>query len=67
MKYLSGFFVPQDSVYETNILITLMSFKLISFFSIKTTFIDIFIIKIYALFTHSYTFQKKYKNFFLVI
>ena len=51
MKYLSEFFVPHDSFLETNILLAYMSFKLNSFL--------FYIIKIYALSTHSYTCQKK--------
>ena len=57
MKYLSEFFVPYYSFLETNILLVSMSFKF--FVLIKVTFVDLFIIKIYALSTHSYTCQKK--------
>ena len=69
MKYLSEFFVPYDSFFETNILLTSMTFKLNSFFVlIKVTFNDLFIIKIYALSTHSYACQEKIqKKFFIVI
>ena len=60
MKYLSEFFAPYDYFLETNILLTSMSFKLNSFFVfIKVTFLDLFIIKIYALSTHSSTLLKK--------
>ena len=60
MKYLSEFFVLYDSFFETNILLTSMSFKLNSFLLfIKVTFVYLFIINIYALSTHSYTCQKK--------
>ena len=68
MKYLSEFFVPYDYFFETNILLTSISFKLNNFLIkivlIKVTFIDLFTIKIYALSTHCYTGQKKKcKNF----
>ena len=60
MKYLSEFFVPYDSFLEYYILLTSMSLKLNNFFVfIKATFIDILIIKIYTLSTHSYSCQKK--------
>ena len=60
MNYLDELLLPYDSFFETNNLLTSMSFKLNNFFVfINATFIDIFIIKIYALFTHSYTCQKK--------
>ena len=49
MKYLDECFVPYDYFFETNVLLTSMSFKLN----------NLFIIKIYALSTHSYTCQKK--------
>ena len=62
MKYLSEFFVPYDSFFETNILLTSMLFKLNNL-----DFIDLFIIKIYALSTHSYTCQKKNVKFFIII
>ena len=60
MKYLSEFFVLYDSFFETNILLTSMSFKLNSLLLfIKVTFVYLFIINICALSTHSYTCQKK--------
>ena len=60
MKYLSEFFVPYDSFFEANILLTSKSYKLNNFFVfIKVIFVDLFIIKIYALSTHSYTLLKK--------
>ena len=71
MKYLSEFFVPYDFFFyfETIILLPSMSFKLNNFFVLKkVTFVDLFIIKIYALSTESYTCQKKnVKIFFTVI
>ena len=54
MKYLSEFFVPYDFFFyfETIILLPSMSFKLNNFFVLKkVTFVDLFIIKIYALST----------------
>ena len=63
MKYLSEFFVPYYSFLETNILLVSMSFKF--FVLIKVTFVDLFIIKIYALSTYSYTCQKKNVEEFL--
>ena len=60
MKYLSEFFVSYDSFFEANILLTSKSYKLNNFFVfIKVIFVDLFIIKIYALSTHSYTLLKK--------
>ena len=60
MKYLSEFFVPYDSFLQTNILLASMSVKLNSFlFLLKLSPKFIFITKIYALSTHSYTCQKK--------
>ena len=50
MKYLDELFARYNSLFETNILLTSLSFKLNTFF-IKATFID--------LSTHSYTCQKK--------
>ena len=61
MKYLSEFFVPYDSFLETNILLTSKSFILNTLLFVKSTFVDLFIIKIYALSTHSYTWPKKKK------
>ena len=52
MKYLSEFFVPYDSFLGTNILLT--------FVCIKVTFVDFFIIKIYALSTHSHALLKNF-------
>ena len=44
MKHLDEFFVPYDSLFETNILLTSMS-----------SVLNVFVSEIYALSTHSYT------------
>ena len=65
MKYLSEFFVPYDSFLESNILLAFKSCILNSFVVIKSTFVDFFVLKIYALSTHSYTWlKKKIKRFY---
>ena len=38
MKYLSEFFVPYDSFFETNILLASMPFKLNKFYFYKSYF-----------------------------
>ena len=58
MKYLNDFFVPYDSLLETSTLLT-------SMLSIEITFIDLFIVRIYALSIHSYTMRKKKGKMFL--
>ena len=55
MKYLSEYFTPYESFLEINILLTSISSTLNSFFVfVKVNFFYLFIIKIYALSTHSY-------------
>ena len=55
MKYLGEYFTPYESFLEVNILLTSISSILNSFFVfVKVDFFYLFIIKIYALSTHSY-------------
>ena len=54
IKHFIDLFEPYGSSLETNILSMLMSYILNTFFSLKFTFLNLFIAKIYVLFIHSY-------------
>ena len=70
IRYLRDFFVPYDSFLETNMLLTSMSSILYMyiyiFVFVEGAFSDFFVVKIYALLTHSYILQiKKTTNFYI--
>ena len=54
IKHFIDLFEPYGSSLETNILAMLMSYILNTFFSLKFTFLNLFIVKIYVLVIHSY-------------